>query len=145
MSRFLVCEPFVYPGYEETSESYSISSSCIVPAGMRTLAISGQVGVDENGKPGETIADMVALAFENVGKAIMHAVPEFTKKEAFRSIYQITSYHSVEYGGITHEVGLTLGKTAKIVFGDYRPCWTAIGVSNIAVGCIEINILACVP
>lgn len=53
-----------FKAFEPVSEAYSISAAVIVPAGLRTVATSGHVGTDLQGKLGETLQEQMRFAFE---------------------------------------------------------------------------------
>lgn len=53
-----------YKAYEGISEAYGISSATVVPAGLRTVATSGHVGLRDDGTLPEDLEAEMEVAFE---------------------------------------------------------------------------------
>ena len=60
-----------FEGYEAISDLGSLAAGVVVPAGYRTLATSGHVGVDLNGVLASGLQEQIDIAFK-VGESIAH-------------------------------------------------------------------------
>jgi enamine deaminase RidA (YjgF/YER057c/UK114 family) len=98
--------------------------------------ISGQVGFEEDGSVSADPETQIVRAFANLGE-IIKAIPATQ-----RDVVEITTYH---VGLLEH---LELVEThKKKFFGEWNPAWTAIGVTELAVESLilEIRAVVCLP
>lgn len=100
------------------------------------LILSGQIGLDERGRIPESAEDEFRNAWRAIGAILGHA------GLGFGDVVEYTSYH----------VGLQANLQAFMKVRDEFisepwPAWTAIGVSELAVGGarVEIKLVARVP
>ena len=104
-----------------------------VTASGRFAFISGQVGVEEDGSVSEAPKMQIARAFANLGE-IIKAIPASP-----RDVVDITTYH---VGLREHLLLVTTEK--KKFFGDWNPAWTAIGITDLAIEELILEIRAVV-
>ncbi|CRG91838.1 hypothetical protein PISL3812_08892 [Talaromyces islandicus] len=131
-----------FPGYEVLSDHFNIAAAIVVPRDCRLLVTSGHVGLDKDGKLEEGLENQMDTAFENVEKSIRAAAPSLIEKEAWRTVYQITTYHK---GGLDDSVIKAMFGIAEKRMGDHAPAWTAVGVEELAFGNFEITVCAAIP
>ncbi|MGL4621250.1 MAG: Rid family hydrolase [Chroococcidiopsis sp.] len=99
----------------------------------RFAFISGQGGVEEDGSVSEDAETQIARAFANLGE-IIKAIPASP-----RDVVDITTYH---VGLREHLLLVTTEK--KKFFRDWNPAWTAIGITELALEGLILEIRAIV-
>ena len=104
-----------------------------VTASGRFVFISGQVGVEEDGSVSDDAAVQIARAFANLGE-IVKAIPASP-----RDVVDITTYHV----GLREYMSLVSTEKKKF-FGDWNPAWTAIGITDLAIEGLILEIRAVV-
>ncbi len=104
-----------------------------VTASGRFAFISGQVGVEEDGSVSDDSATQIARAFANLGE-IIKAIPASP-----RDVVDITTYHV----GLREHFSLVRTEKKKF-FGDWDPAWTAIGITDLALEGLILEIRAVV-
>lgn len=104
-----------------------------VTASGRFAFISGQVGVEEDGSVSEDAETQIARAFANL-EAILKAIPATS-----RDVVDITTYHI----GLRDHWPLVSAEKKKF-FGDWNPAWTAIGITDLAIEGLILEIRAVV-
>jgi enamine deaminase RidA (YjgF/YER057c/UK114 family) len=104
-----------------------------VTASGRFAFISGQVGVEEDGSVNNDAATQIARAFANLGE-IVKAIPASP-----RDVVDITTYHV----GLREYLSLVSTEKKKF-FGDWNPAWTAIGITDLAIEGLILEIRAVV-
>ena len=104
-----------------------------VTASGKFAFISGQVGVEEDGSVSDASETQIARAFANLGE-IIKAIPASP-----RDVVDITTYH---VGLRDHLLLVTTEK--KKFFGDWNPAWTAIGITELAIEGLILEIRAVV-
>ncbi|PZD73988.1 RutC family protein YjgH [Acaryochloris thomasi RCC1774] len=95
--------------------------------------ISGQVGVEEDGGVSDNSETQIVRAFANLGE-ILKAVPANP-----RDVVDITTYHV----GLREHLPLVSAEKKKF-FGDWNPAWTAIGITDLAIEGLILEIRAVV-
>jgi hypothetical protein len=53
-----------FAGHEAITNIHDIAAAIVVPTGYRTLATSGHVGVDGNGKLADSLREQIRITFE---------------------------------------------------------------------------------
>lgn len=104
-----------------------------VTASGRFAFLSGQVGVEEDGSVSEDAETQIARAFANL-EAILKAIPATS-----RDVVDITTYHI----GLQDHWPLVSAEKKKF-FGDWNPAWTAIGITDLAIEGLILEIRAVV-
>jgi enamine deaminase RidA (YjgF/YER057c/UK114 family) len=104
-----------------------------VTASGRFAFISGQVGVEEDGSVSDDVATQIARAFANLGE-IIKAIPASP-----RDVVEIATYHV----GLRENLSLVNIEKKKF-FGDWNPAWTAIGITDLAIEGLILEIRAVV-
>lgn len=97
----------------------SYSHSAVVPAGARTLFISGQIGVRPDGSFGKTLAEQADQAFRNI-KAILRA-----HGMGPSDIVKLTTYV------VAGQTGGDVRDARAAHLGDHRPTATFIFVPQL--------------
>lgn len=121
---------------EKISASFHISSAVVVPANTATVVTSGQTGYDADMKLPTDLTEEVINAFRNVESSLAAA----GVKDGFRSVYQMTSYHT---GGLGPDMNAALDIAVPMFFQDNRPAWAGVGVDKLTDGArIEITAYA---
>ncbi|MGL4620898.1 MAG: Rid family hydrolase [Chroococcidiopsis sp.] len=104
-----------------------------VTASGKFAFISGQVGVEEDGSVSDDSETQIARAFANLGE-IIKAIPASP-----RDVVDITTYHV----GL-REHFLLVSTEKKKFFSDWNPAWTAIGITDLAIEGLILEIRAVV-
>lgn len=117
--------------HKETYEAFDYVPG--VTASGRFAFISGQVGVEDDGSLSDDSATQIARAFANLGE-ILKAIPASP-----RDVVDITTYHV----GLREHWSLVSTEKKKF-FGDWNPAWTAIGITELAIEGLIIEIRAVV-
>ncbi|MBD2309968.1 RidA family protein [Chroococcidiopsis sp. FACHB-1243] len=104
-----------------------------VTASGRFAFISGQVGVEEDGSVSDDAATQIARAFANL-EEIVKAIPASP-----RDVVEIATYHV----GLREYMSLVSTEKKKF-FGDWNPAWTAIGITELAIEGLILEIRAVV-
>lgn len=79
------------------------------------------------------------LLCQCVEKSILAVDPSLSREEAWRSVYQITTYHA---GGLSDEMFSAMAEVASTTLQTHKPAWTAVGVDALAYGHFEIAVFA---
>ena len=95
-----------------------------------TIYVSGQVGVDENFKPGSGIEEQTDLAFLNLKKVLAEA------GATLEDVVELVTYHT----SMKDISGFSKVK-AKFIAKDY-PAWTAVGVTALVLPALLVEIRA---
>lgn len=100
-----------------------------------TIWVSGQVGVDQDHRPGVGMREQATLAFESLKALLSEA------GATLDDVVEINTFHTDLRGEIE---AFTQVKDAY--FPSRYPCWTAVGVTQLAYPelCIEIRAVAVV-
>ncbi|PLB41683.1 YjgF-like protein [Aspergillus candidus] len=126
---------FNYPGTEANSESFHYSQAVRVG---NTVKTSGQGGWDANGSITPDVETQVAIAFENVEKALQSV----DSRLSWQNVYAVRSYHiNVEQ---TFDV---VTANFKRVIPNHRPIWTCVEIGKLGIEgmLIEIEVEAALP
>jgi enamine deaminase RidA (YjgF/YER057c/UK114 family) len=126
---------FNYPGTEANSESFHYSQAVKIGTVVKT---SGQGGWDESGNITSNVEKQVAIAFENVEKALK----EVDSRLSWENVYAVRSYHiSVE------ETFDMVTSNFKKVIPSHRPIWTCVEIGKLGIEgmVIEIEVEAHFP
>ncbi|MFZ5562496.1 MAG: RidA family protein [Thermodesulfobacteriota bacterium] len=95
-----------------------------------TIYVSGQVGVDENFKPGSGIEEQAGLAFLNLQHVLAEA------GATLEDIVELVTFHT----SMKDIRGFSKVK-AKFIPKDY-PAWTAVGVTELVLPDLLVEIRA---
>lgn len=104
------------PGTEKTYETLQFSQA--VRAG-NMVWVSGQVGIDENGKAAEGIEAQARAAFTGLTHVLAEA------GAGMEDIVELVTYHTSMKG-----IGKFLKVKAEFIPSDF-PAWTAVGVTQL--------------
>jgi enamine deaminase RidA (YjgF/YER057c/UK114 family) len=98
-----------------------------------TIWVSGQVGLDEHQRPADGVCAQARIAFENLKGILEEAGATLS------DVVELTTFHTDMHGEIA---GFAAAKDAY--FPNDYPCWTAVGVTELAVPglCVEIRAVA---
>ncbi|KAJ5364267.1 YjgF/Yer057p/UK114 family [Penicillium cataractarum] len=126
---------FNYPGTEANSESFHYSQAVKIGTMVKT---SGQGGWDESGKITPDAEKQVAIAFENVEKALKDVDPRLS----WENVYAVRSYHI----NMEETFDIVTGNF-KRVLPDHRPIWTCVEIGKLGIDgmVIEIEVEAYCP
>jgi enamine deaminase RidA (YjgF/YER057c/UK114 family) len=95
-----------------------------------TVWISGQVGMDEKGAVGETIEEQVRMAFNN----LKHVLTE--SGASMDDIVELVTYHT------DMKDMKIFGKVKSEFITDNYPAWTAVGVTELVLPQLMLEIRA---
>ncbi|MCC5669605.1 hypothetical protein LC653_38775 [Nostoc sp. CHAB 5784] len=112
-------------------EAYNYVPGAI--ASGRFAFISGQLGVEEDGSVSDDAATQITRAFANL-EEIIKAIPASP-----RDVVDITTYHV----GLREHFPLVITEKKKF-FGDWDPAWTAIGITELGIEGLILEIRAVV-
>ncbi len=115
------------PGTEAIYESMQFSQA--VRSG-NTVWVSGQVGMDENFKQGKGIEEQARLAFKNLEHVLSAA------GGSLKDIVEVVTYHT----SMKDMKGFA--KTKSEFFPDNYPAWTAVGVTELVIPGLLVEIRA---
>jgi enamine deaminase RidA (YjgF/YER057c/UK114 family) len=98
-----------------------------------TIWLSGQVGIDSNLKPGIDMAAQARLAFEAIEQTLHEA------GASLADVVELMTFHTDLRGEIDH-----FSKVKDEFFPERYPCWTAVGVTQLAAPeyKVEIRVVA---
>lgn len=102
-------------------------------ASGRFAFISGQLGVEEDGSVIDDPQMQIARAFANLGE-IVKAIPASP-----RDVVDITTFHI----GLRKHYQIVSTEKKKF-FGDWHPAWTAIGITELGIEGLILEIRAVV-
>lgn len=117
--------------HKNTYQAYNYVPGAI--ASDRFAFISGQFGIEEDGSISNDPETQVSLAFANLGEIVM-AIPASP-----RDVIDITTYHV----GLREHLELVTTEKKKF-FGDWDPAWTAIGITELGLEGLILEIRAVV-
>ncbi len=115
----------------ETAASYQYSPGVIVSAGTDLLFISGQVGRDTDGLVVLDPEQQFVTAFENLRSILEHA------GGTMANVVEITTYHTA-----MADLTLFAEVKARYLTTTPHPAWTAIGVAELALPGLRVEIKA---
>lgn len=126
---------FNYPGTESNSESFHYSQAVKIGTMVKT---SGQGGWDESGNITSDVEKQVAVAFENVEKALK----QVDSRLSWENVYAIRSYHI----NMEETFEMVTGNFKKYIPG-HRPIWTCVEIGKLGIEgmVIEIEVEAHCP
>ncbi len=93
------------------------------------ILLSGQVGIDANFTPGKDMEEQARFAFEAI-KATLEAAGA-----SLGDVVELMTFHTDLRGEIADFV-----KVKDIYFPDNYPCWTAVGVTQLAAPDYKVEI-----
>ncbi|KAF2651156.1 YjgF-like protein [Lophiostoma macrostomum CBS 122681] len=111
-----------WPG-NEVAAQFGLSHAVIIPPNARTILVSGQIGILDDGRVADNITQEVNIAFDRVGLALRAAG---LGDDAWEYVYKINTFE-VSTPGLLEAV---MAK-AKSVLGNTKPAWTGVGVKNL--------------
>ncbi|KAJ5555741.1 hypothetical protein N7535_008174 [Penicillium sp. DV-2018c] len=124
-----------YPGTEANSESFHYSQTVKIGTTIKT---SGQGGWDANGDVEPDVQKQVAIAFENVEKALKSV----DERLSWENVYAVRSYHT----NVEETFDMVTGNFKKR-FPNHRPIWTCVEIGKLGIPgmVIEIEVEAHYP
>jgi enamine deaminase RidA (YjgF/YER057c/UK114 family) len=114
----------------DTAASYEYSPGVIVPAGD-LLFVSGQVGRDSTGHVVEDPEQQFVTAFENLESILVQA------GATMADVVEITTFHTS-----MAELAVFARVKARFLDTTPHPAWTAIGISELALPGLRVEIRA---
>lgn len=96
-----------------------------------TIWVSGQVGADERFQPADGMTAQARLAFEGV-KRVLEAAGA-----SLADVVELTTFHTDLRG----EMG-EFSRVKDSYFPDNYPAWTAVGVTQLAVEGLKVEVRA---
>lgn len=123
-------QSIIPPPFQAFHDAYHFSPATRVGD---TIWVSGQVGIDAEMKPGEGLEAQARLAFESL-KVVLEAAGA-----SLADIVELTTYHT----SLRQDIEV-FGAVKDEYFPNRYPSWTAIGVTELALPelCIEIRAVA---
>lgn len=118
---------FINPGAIAKPIS-AYSHAVEVPANARWLSVSGQIGIDAEGRLGEGVAEQSKLVWQNISAILAEAgmeIHDIVKMNA----YLLSADDVAEYGA---------ARTACL--GDHRPASTLVYVSALAMPEVQVEV-----
>lgn len=123
-------EAVIPPAVERTAASYQYSPGVIVPAGD-LLFVSGQVGRDASGNVVLDPEQQFVTAFENLQAILAQA------GVTMADVVEITTFHTS-----MADLAVFAGVKARYLDTLPYPAWTAIGISELALPGLRVEIKA---
>lgn len=93
--------------------------------------VSGQVGIDAAMKPGKSMEEQARLAFQSL-KSVLEAAGA-----SLADVVELTSFHIDLRGEMD-----AFAKVKDTYFPDRYPSWTAVGVTQLAIAELRVEIRA---
>lgn len=93
--------------------------------------VSGQVGVDAAGRPGDGITAQAELAFENLKAVLAEA------GASLGDVVELTTFHIDLKGGVQ-----VFGAVKDRYFPSHYPSWTAVGTTDLAFDGLLVEVRA---
>ncbi|MCY1253373.1 RutC family protein YjgH [compost metagenome] len=123
-------QPIIPPGTQPLYDAYHFAPATRVGD---TIWVSGQVGLDAAMKPGEGMEAQARLAFASL-KAVLEAAGA-----SLEDVVELTTYHT----NLRQEIE-AFTKVKDEYLPSRYPSWTAVGVTELALAelCIEIQAVA---
>lgn len=115
------------PGSEKVYEKLQFSQAVVVGD---TVWVSGQVGMDATGLPGDGIEAQARLAFQNLQRVLAAA------GSSLEDIVELVSFHT------SMNAIRDFGKVKAEFITQNYPAWTAVGVSALAFPQLLVEIKA---
>ena len=115
------------PGTEKVYEKLQFSKAVQVD---NTIWVSGQVGMDETGLPGDGIEAQARLAFQNLQRVLEAA------GGSLDDIVELVSFHT------SMNAIRDFGKVKAEFITQNYPAWTAVGVTELAFPQLLVEIKA---
>ena len=117
-----------YLGIEDKSTQFHFYQAVLLGNTIRT---SSQGGWQEDGDIAADLEREVALAFENVAKALKAANPN----ASWRNVVSMRSYHT----DIDRSAELVIDKM-RFYMPDHRPVWTCVEIRKLGVPGMNVEI-----
>ncbi|KAL5358666.1 YjgF-like protein [Aspergillus floccosus] len=126
---------FNYPGTEVNAENFHYSQAVKVG---QTVKTSGQGGWDADGRIVPDVEKQVAIAFENVEKALKSVDPQLS----WQNVYSVRSYHTN-----VEETFDIVTANFKRAIPNHGPIWTCVEVGKLGIEgmLVEIEVEAILP
>lgn len=123
-----------YPGTEANSESFHYSQAVKIG---NTVKTSGQGGWDAEGNITPDVEKQVAIAFENVEKALKSV----DSRLSWANVYAVRSYHI----NVADTFDTVTDLFKKMI--PHRPIWTCVEIGKLGIEgmLIEIEVEAALP
>lgn len=124
-------EAVIPPSLAGSAARYRYSPGVVVPAESDLLLVSGQVGRDAGGQVVLDPEQQYVAAFESLRSVLEHA------GGTLASVVEITTYHTS-----MSDLALFADVKARYLDTAPHPAWTAIGVSELALPDLRVEIRA---
>ncbi|OQD69002.1 hypothetical protein PENPOL_c002G07552 [Penicillium polonicum] len=126
---------FNYAGTEANAESFHYSQAVRIG---NTIKTSGQGGWDESGNVHPDVEQQVAIAFENVEKALNSV----DSRLSWENVYAVRSYHI----NVDQTFDMVTDNFKKVL-PCHRPIWTCVEIGKLGIEgmVIEIEVEAHFP
>ncbi len=123
-------QTIVPPGTEMLHDQFHFAPATRVGD---TIWISGQVGIDAAFAPGKDMEEQARLAFEGIRRTLEAA------GATLADVVELMTFHTDLSGEIA-----AFGAVKDIYFPDRFPCWTAVGVTELAAPefKVEVRVIA---
>ncbi|MBN3795499.1 RidA family protein [Burkholderia sp. Ac-20392] len=123
-------QPIIPPGFKAWYDTYHFAPATRVGD---TIWVSGQVGIGADMRPGDGVQAQARIAFESLKAILVEA------GASLADVVELTTFHT----DLRAEVE-AFGAVKDEYFPDRFPSWTAIGVTQLALPelCVEVRAVA---
>ncbi|VWC03179.1 putative endoribonuclease [Burkholderia lata] len=125
-------QPIIPPGFKAWYDTYHFAPATRVGD---TIWVSGQVGIGADMRPGDGVQAQARIAFESLKAILVEA------GASLADVVELTTFHT----DLRAEVE-AFGAVKDEYFPDRYPSWTAVGVTQLALPelCVEVRAVAVV-
>ncbi|AYQ44232.1 MULTISPECIES: RidA family protein [Burkholderia] len=123
-------QPIIPPGFKAWYDTYHFAPATRVGD---TIWVSGQVGIGADMRPGDGVQAQARIAFESLKAILVEA------GASLADVVELTTFHT----DLRAEVE-AFGAVKDEYFPDRYPSWTAVGVTQLALPelCVEVRAVA---
>ncbi|ABB05883.1 RidA family protein [Burkholderia lata] len=125
-------QPIIPPGFKAWYDTYHFAPATRVGD---TIWVSGQVGIGADMRPGDGVQAQARIAFESLKAILVEA------GASLADVVELMTFHT----DLRAEVE-AFGAVKDEYFPDRYPSWTAVGVTQLALPelCVEVRAVAVV-
>ncbi|KAJ9150016.1 hypothetical protein NKR23_g4141 [Pleurostoma richardsiae] len=123
-----------WPGGEGPAEAFGISHALVLPAGVQTIMVGGQLGIREDDTVSENIEEEVTEAFEHVARSLKAAG---LGDDAWEYVYEIQTFEVAKDGQGISDVVIPI---ARKFLKQTKPTWTGVQVKALVHPDVHIEI-----
>ncbi|CAG9998478.1 unnamed protein product [Clonostachys byssicola] len=114
-----------WAGGEEAAEGFGISHAVVVPANARTIVISGQVGIRDDGTIPSDLEEQITEAFDHVERSLKAAG---LGEDAWEYVYSVKTFEVKKNG---QDLAEKVVPISRKYLKNTKPAWTGVTVQSL--------------